>query len=143
MAPVRKKLGLLLLMFLTLGNMVGVGIFLLPASMASIGSISVYGWILASVGALLLALVFARISTLVPKGGGPYAYAHVGFGEYIGFHTAYSYWVSVTIGNAATALGVVAYLRVFFPGLIDPIAACTLAIASLWFITCINYSECA
>ena len=58
---------------LVMGNMIGSGIFLLPASLAAYGGISIFGWVFTTIGALLVALVFARLSQDVPKAGGPYA----------------------------------------------------------------------
>lgn len=133
-----KKLGLWMLIALVAGNMIGSGIFLLPASLAQIGSISLYSWLLTAAGSLVLAFVFARMSILVPKTGGPYAYAKAGFGDFIGFQTAYHYWAALWIGNAAIALALVGYLRVFFPGLISNSTTTWTAIAFVWLLTFIN-----
>ena len=55
--------------------MVGSGIFLLPATLALYGSISLVGWVFASVGAILLAIVFGSLGKVAPNiTGGPYAY---------------------------------------------------------------------
>ena len=132
------KLGLCMLTTLVAGNMIGSGIFLLPSSLASIGSISLLSWCFTAVGAFLLAIVFSKMSLLVPKTGGPYAYAQAGFGQYIGFQTAYNYWVAIWVGNAAIALAMVGYLVVFFPGLHNPLASCLCAIAVLWLLTLVN-----
>ena len=58
---------------LVVGNMVGSGVFLLPASLAAFGGLSLVGWLISSVGAVLLALTFARLARLNPAAGGPYA----------------------------------------------------------------------
>ncbi len=78
-------LGLGACIALVVGNMIGSGIFLLPAALASFGPISLLGWILTSGGAIVLAIIFGRLAKLVTKPGGPYAYCEVGYGEFAGF----------------------------------------------------------
>src|SRR5579872_3102201 len=60
--PERKRvLGLGASRALVVGNMIGSGIFLLPASLAAYGGISIVGWLLTAVGAMFLALMFAKL----------------------------------------------------------------------------------
>ena len=66
---------------LVTGNMIGSGIFLLPASLATFGAISLAGWLFSTVGSIFLALVFAGLARQVRGSGGPYLYTHAGFGE--------------------------------------------------------------
>lgn len=85
MASQKKKIGLVGATFLVAGNMLGAGAFLLPASLANIGTISLRGWVFTAIGALMLAFIFARLGRLSPKACGPYAYAREYFGPYVGF----------------------------------------------------------
>ena len=101
-------------MFVT-GTIVGSGIYMLPASLAQLGSIGLVGWILTAGGAIFLALVFAKMGTLFPVTGGPYTYAHKEFGDYIGFQTAYCYWIAAFVGNTSLIPPTIGYLSVFFP----------------------------
>src|SRR5215211_5498515 len=80
---------------LVMGNMIGSGIFLLPASLARFGGVSLIGWLVSAGGALLLAAVFARLSSLAPDAGGPYAYTRHAFGDLPAFLIAWGYWISV------------------------------------------------
>ena len=124
---------------LVVGNMIGSGVFLLPASLAAYGGISVIGWLVTSVGALLLALVFARLSSFMPAAGGPYAYTRRGFGDFAGFLVAWGYWISIWTSNAAISVAFVSYLTVFFPALATNGAlAATVAIATIWLLSWIN-----
>ncbi|MCK4608340.1 MAG: amino acid permease [Gammaproteobacteria bacterium] len=123
---------------LVAGNMIGSGVFLLPASLASIGSISLFSWVLTAIGAFALAIVFARMSLVIPKSGGPYAYAQAGFGDFIGFQTAYNYWIAIWVGNAAIAIAMVGYLAVFFPTFHNPVIGCWVAIIAIWLLTIVN-----
>jgi APA family basic amino acid/polyamine antiporter len=134
----KGKLGLWMLTALVAGNMIGSGIFLLPASLASIGSISLLSWCFTAAGAFFLAIVFSKMSSLVPKSGGPYAYAQAGFGDFIGFQTAYNYWIAIWVGNAAIVLAMVGYLAVFWPALHNQVLACVVAIATVWLLTVVN-----
>jgi basic amino acid/polyamine antiporter, APA family len=134
----KKKLGLATLTSLVAGNMIGSGVFLLPSTLAQLGSLSLISWLFTATGSFILALVFSRMSLLVPKTGGPYAYAQYGLGNFMGFQTAYSYWIAIWAGNAAIALAGVSYLSVFFPSLSDPIIACIVSIVFIWIFTLIN-----
>ena len=98
----KTKIGIPLLTMFVTGTIVGSGIYMLPASLASFGSIGLLGWILAAAGAIFLALVFAKMGTLFPITGGPYTYAHAEFGNYIGFQSVYCYWIACFVGNAST-----------------------------------------
>ena len=119
--------------------MIGSGVFLLPASLAPFGGISILGWVVSAGGALCLALVFARLGTVMPRIGGPYAYAREGFGDFGGFWVAWSYWVSIWTSNAALSVAFVSYSTVFFPSLgSTPALGAAGALAALWLLTAVN-----
>ncbi len=135
----RKSLGFWMCTALVVGNMIGSGVFLLPASLAPFGGISIIGWLVTAGGAMMLALVFARLSRLVPKAGGPYAYTRYGFGDFAGFLVAWGYWISIWSGNAAIAVAFTGYLGVFLPGLHgNALLSAGVALAAIWFLTWIN-----
>ncbi len=135
----RKKLGLLTATALVVGNMIGSGIFLLPATLAVFGGVSILGWVITTAGAILLAMVFGRLSRILPKAGGPYAYSREGFGEFPAFLVAWGYWISIWVTNAAITVAMISYLAIFWPSLgTNSILACTVAIAAIWLLTLIN-----
>jgi APA family basic amino acid/polyamine antiporter len=113
----KEGIGFWLSTSLVVGNMTGSGIFLLPAALALYGGISLFGWIFTVAGTILLALVFSRLSRLITKAGGPYAYSREGLGDFAGFLVAWGYWLSIWTGNAAIAVAGVGYLSVFIPSL--------------------------
>jgi APA family basic amino acid/polyamine antiporter len=126
---------------LVVGNMIGSGIFLLPASLGTFGGISIVGWLFTSAGATLLALVFARLSRRVTGSGGPYVYARAGFGDFAGFLVAWGYWISIWCANAAIAVAMTSYLAYFVPGVAANRALGTgIAIAVVWLLTAVNVS---
>ncbi len=135
----QKKLGLWICTSLVVGNMIGSGVFLLPASLAPYGGISIIGWLITATGSMLLALVFARLSRLVPKAGGPYAYARAGLGEFAGFLIAWGYWISTWVTNAAISVAFVSYLTVFWRTPAEkPLVAAVVALAIIWLLTWVN-----
>lgn len=134
-----KQLGLVMCTALVVGNMIGSGIFLLPATLAPYGWNSIFGWILTIAGGLLLAVVFAALSRNFPRAGGPYAFTQEAFGPMAGFLVAWSYWISIWVGNAAVATGAVSYLSVFFPSLSTTTGLhASVTIAVIWLLTAVN-----
>lgn len=132
----RRSLGLAATTSIVIGNMVGSGVFLLPASMAAYGVYSLWGWVVSTAGALLLARVFSRLARRSPLAGGPYAYPHAVFGDFAGFLLAWMYWVSIAAAVAAIAVAFVSYLATFVPALgTDRHAGALAAIAATWLLT--------
>lgn len=136
----KNKLGVWTATSLVIGNMVGAGVFLLPAALASFGGISLLGWLLSAVGALLIAKVFSNASQLLPNAdGGPYAYTHKGFGDFAGFLVAWGYWISCWCTNATIAVSFIGALSTFFPSLAtNPVIAIMTGLSAIWFLTWIN-----
>lgn len=135
----KQKIGIWYSTSLVVGNMMGSGIYLLPAALAFYGGICIFGWLFTTIGAIFLALVFSRLSKLISNIGGPYAYAREGFGDFAGFLVAWGYWVSIWCGNAAIAVAGVGYLSVFIPEIKDNyFFSGAIAIAVIWFFTYIN-----
>lgn len=134
-----RPIGIWTCVALVMGNMVGSGIFLLPAALAAYGSISLIGWLFTSAGALLLALLFSRLSHAMPAEGGPYAYTRAGLGSFAGFWVAWGYWIALMCGNAAIAVALVGYLSVFMPGLAGSSGTAALtALIAIWLLTTVN-----
>jgi cadaverine:lysine antiporter len=133
----KKKLGLFACSAIVAGNMMGSGIALLPSNLAAIGSITIISWIIASIGAIALAFVFAKLGSTNPQEGGPVGYA----GEVapvFGFQAGVLYFNANWIGNIAVAITGVAYLSTFFPTLKVPAYAGVAAITIIWIFTLIN-----
>jgi APA family basic amino acid/polyamine antiporter len=124
---------------LVVGNMIGSGIFLLPAALAPFGMNSVIAWLATSAGAIILACVFSALSHAFPEAEGPYAYVRLAFGDLAAFVVAWGYWVAVWVGNAALATGTVSYLGAIFPALAGNVAFnAGITLGAVWLFTAVN-----
>ena len=118
--------------------MIGSGIFLLPATLATVGSITVIGWLIGTMGALLIATILAKLSQVAPQPGGPCAYAGDALGPYFGFQANALYWMSCWIGNIAIAVAAIGYLAHFVPALSQPLPAAFATAGIIWALTAVN-----
>ncbi|MBK5003445.1 arginine-ornithine antiporter [Pseudomonas sp. S32] len=118
MSDVSGKLKLGALVALVVGSMIGGGIFSLPQNMAAsagVGAVLI-GWAITAVGMLTLAFVFQTLANRKPDlDGGVYAYAKAGFGDYMGFSSAWGYWISAWLGNVGYFVLLFSTLGYFFP----------------------------
>lgn len=133
----QNKLGLFACSAIVAGNMMGSGIALLPANLASIGSITFISWIIAAFGAIALAYVYAKLGATDPQEGGPVGYA----GEVapiLGFQSGVLYFNANWIGNLAIAITGIAYLSTFFPIFNQAIPAGIATIVAIWIFTGLN-----
>jgi len=133
-----RRIGPLLATVLVAGNMIGSGVFLLPATLAAIGSSTIIGWVIASAGAMLLAGVFALLATLRPTPDGIVDYPAQGLSPFFGFANWLLYWLSCWVGSPAIALAVTGYLAFFFPVLSDPLISVWTTIGVIWLMTLAN-----
>jgi basic amino acid/polyamine antiporter, APA family len=137
--PAPRALGLVMCTALLIGNTIGVGIFMLPASLAPYGMNAVPAWLITAVGCTFIAWVFAGLARSFPEDDGPYAYASRAFGGGVAFILMWCYWVSTWATNAVIATGVVGYLTIFFPILgANHWMAAVVALALLWLFVVIN-----
>lgn len=132
-------LGLGLLVALVVGSIIGSGIFGLPQNMAAgagAGAI-IIGWTITGFGMLMLARTYQMLSLRKPDlDNGVYAYARALSGEYVGFNSAWGYWISAWIGNVGYLVAAFAALGYFFPafGEGNTPAAIIGASVTLWII---------
>jgi arginine:ornithine antiporter / lysine permease len=117
-----SKLGPGLLTALVVGSMVGSGVFSLPQNMAAGAGANaiMIGWLITGIGMLALAFVFQGLAVRKPElDAGPYAYARAGFGEFVGFNSAWGYWLSAWIGNVSYLVILFSALSYFIPAFGD------------------------
>ena len=133
----QRKLGFWMCTALVVGNTIGMGIFLLPASLAPYGFNATLGWLVTAIGCVCLARVFARLAREMPNADGPYAYIRTTLGDIPAYIAIWCYWVSLWITNAALATGVVGYLGAVFPQVAD-VQPALAALVLLWTFVVIN-----
>jgi len=135
-----RRFGLPVATALVMGNIIGGGIFLLPASVAPYGTISLVAFGALTVGAIALALVFGRLAERTPHTGGPYVYAREAFGDFAGFLAAWAYWITTWVSNAALAVAAVGYLDVLIPVDDHRWTACLAALVLQWLPALANFA---
>ena len=124
---------------LVVGNIIGIGIFLMPASLAPFGLNAVTAWLVTGVGCGAIALTFVALARQYPAADGPYDYTLQALGPVAAFFVMWCYWVSVWVANAAIAMGVVGYLLYFTPALATSALVPPLAgLALVWLFVGIN-----
>ena len=123
---------------LVVGNMIGSGIYLLPASLAPFGLDSVAAWLFTAGGAILLAVVFAALARSFPAAGGPFAFTGMAFGDLPAFLVAWGYWVSIWVGNAALATGTAGYLAPLIPQVAHQPGLTIATLGMVWLLTGVN-----
>jgi APA family basic amino acid/polyamine antiporter len=134
-----SQIGFWMATALVVGNMVGSGIFLLPAALSPFGADNLPGWLLTTFGGITLGVVFGWLSRCVPGAGGPYAYTRAAFGDLAGFAVAWGYWVSIWVGNAAIGTGAVGYAGEFLPWMVrTPLHTALATLGFLWALTAVN-----
>ncbi|MEM9104103.1 MAG: amino acid permease [Pseudomonadota bacterium] len=133
------SLGVWSLTALVVGNVIGAGFFLAPAALAPYGAVAVIGWLIFTLGAMCLGIIFARLGRLSPETGGPYAYTRKAFGDFAGFLVAWGAWISIWASLPAIGLAAADYLEVFLPFLQGrPILKVGLALAAIWSVALLN-----
>src|SRR5271154_4594253 len=120
---------------IVVGTMIGTGIFLKPAEMASLGGsigIVYLAWIVGAVLSLFGALAYAELGAAIPEAGGEYAYLRRGFGPGWGFLFG---WTHSIVGRPSSlssiAAGLVRFLGFLLPVIATPIFTLHIAIPGL------------
>ncbi len=134
-----KKLGPFLATMVVTSSMIGSGVFLLPASLGAIGSISIVGWLIAALAAALIGGVFALLAIANPGTPGLFSYIRDAFGPCAGFVAGVLYWASCLVGSVAIALAIAGYLSVFVPVVAKPPGLTIATIAIVWIFIGANF----
>lgn len=136
----KRELGIWAATSIVVGNVIGSGIFMSPASFARVTNpkVAIIAWILTAVGSLLIALSFANLGSKMPKTGGPIVYTRAAFGDFAGFLIAWSFWIGSWVGNDAIITAFMSYFTYFFPGTNNPMSAFFICSAVIWIFTFVN-----
>ncbi|MCF1426750.1 MAG: putrescine-ornithine antiporter [Shewanella sp.] len=139
MSKTKNKIGVVQLTILTIVNMMGSGIIMLPTQLARVGTISILSWLVTAVGSTCLAYAFAKCGMFSKKSGGMGGYAEYAFGRSGSFMANYTYSVSLVIANVAIAISAVGYAAVLFDVHLSPLMTCLATIGVLWLTTVANF----
>jgi amino acid transporter len=103
---------------LVVGAIIGADIYVASQFGARyLGPFSLIVWVIAGAMAIVIALCFAQCASLLPKVGGPYAYAKEAWGPFWGFVVGWSLWLAEWVSLAVFPVAFVQYLTVFLPNL--------------------------
>jgi arginine:ornithine antiporter / lysine permease len=132
-----QKLSFATMTAMVVGGMVGAGVFSLPRRFAQETGIAgaLIAWLIAGTGMLMLAFVFQSLAMRKPNlDAGVYAYAKAGFGEYLGFFSAFGYWASACVGNVTYWVLIMSTVGAVVPGLGDgdTILAAAISTVGVW-----------
>jgi arginine:ornithine antiporter/lysine permease len=138
MASQEQKLPLFSLTAMVVGSMVGAGIFNLPGRFATATGPfgAIIAWAIAGTGMYMLARVFQALAEKRPDiDAGVFAYAKAGFGDYMGFLSAFGYWLGSCLGNVFYWVLIGSTLGRFFPGIFgdgSSVIAIVVSLVGIW-----------
>jgi APA family basic amino acid/polyamine antiporter len=131
-----NKIGFWSILAIVIGSQVGSGVFVLPGQLALYGYNSIYAILIASYGALCLALVFANLCFRFPQTGGPHVYVQKVLGNSLAFFTGWTYWVVSWVSSLAVVIVAVTSLSPLIGN--NPDVIFLLEASLLIFITFLN-----
>lgn len=136
----KRDLGLFAAITIVVGNMIGSGVFGLPAALAKVATplVIIVSWIVVAIGAVIIALSYGNLSRAIPKAGGPVVYSEAALGKLWGYIVSLVWWVGSAVGNAAIVDLVFTQIVQLVPVLDTPIYKLIITMSTLWFFTYIN-----
>lgn len=131
---------------------IGGGVFTMAGDMAAAGANTgavLIGWVVCGIGVFCLMMCFYALNRYRPElTGGIYSYARTGFGEFMGFISAYGYWISALLATVSYTTLLFASLAFFFPifgsgnNLISVVGA-SIIVWVCWALVCRGVKEAA
>ena len=124
---------------IAVGCAIGSGIFMMPTILAPYGMLGFFGWLIAGLGSILVALTMAQLVIRMPKTGGPYVYVNEALGSFSGFIIAWTYWIACISAIAGISIAFVGYLGFFIPKISDsPILSLIASLLLVWAVVFLN-----
>ncbi|MBL4936798.1 putrescine-ornithine antiporter [Clostridium sp. YIM B02515] len=139
MSKSNNKMSVWQLTIITVINMMGSGIIMLPTNLAQVGTMSILSWLVTAVGSMALAYAFAQAGMFSRKAAGMGGYSEYSFGKAGSFMANYTYGVSLLIANVAIAISAVGYACGFLGKELSPISVGLWTIFTLWLATVLNF----
>ncbi len=133
-----RKIGPVLATFVVANNMIGSGFFLLPATLAKSGGVTVFAWLIGTVLAVVLGGAFARLAREYPNLQSPDDYVRPALGRDMGFLATTLYWISSWMGNNAIAVAAFGYLVILLPIGDSPMVRLGGQIVLIWLMFALN-----
>ena len=134
-----RAIGRWTLVALVVNSIIGSGVFGLPSTVAGlIGNYSPYAVLAAGAGMSVIIACFAEVASRFQQAGGPYLYARVAFGRFMGIQTAWMLWLGQVAAPAANANLFVIYLGEFFPHAKDPFPRALILTALVGILALVN-----
>ena len=133
-----SKMGFWKCWAMSVGVMIGSGVFLLPSVLAPYGSISFLGWLVTSGAAILIALILGRLASRTERSGGFYVYTQDAFGDLPGFLIAWGYWLAIVFAITAISTAFAGYFSSLVPALGSNMGQAMVAATVIWTFTAIN-----
>ena len=133
-----KSLGVAACTAIVVGNMVGSGFYLSPAAVAPYGNLAILAWVVMGIGAACVGLTFAKLASLAPATGGPYAYTRMAYGDFAGFLIAWGYWISIWASLPVISVAFAGAVIDLFPGLHNRVMAVALTLGAIWAVVLVN-----
>lgn len=133
-----RKLGPVLAALVVAGNIIGAGIFALPAEIGAVGGVGLIGWVIAAIGAFAVGAVLSILANLTGDPDGMVGYVSRTMSPFWGFLAGVVYWFSNFTANITLAIACAGYLSVYFPLLTNPFARSLTGLAALWLATGVN-----
>ena len=135
----KRSLGFWQCWALVVGGTIGSAIFMMPAVLVPYGGLGLLSLIAASVGALFIAVMFSNLARRVTSAGGPYAYAHAGFGSFAGFLIAWGYWITLWSACAAICIAFTGYVGAMVPVIAgSPVLTVGIGLVMIWSVVGVN-----
>nr|WP_244667544.1 APC family permease [Xanthomonas sp. D-109] len=124
---------------LSINDVIGSGIYLLPAATAALlGPLSLWAVLLAGVAVALLVLCYAQAASYFDEPGGSYLYAREAFGRFAGFEIGWMIWLTRISSAAALSNGLADAVVRFWPAAAGGGARLAIVVGSLGLLTAIN-----
>jgi len=134
-----RAIGRWSLVALVVNSIIGSGIFGLPSTVAALtGKASVWAVLIAGAGMSIIMGCYAEVASRFQQAGGPYLYARLAFGRFMGIQTAWMLWLGQVAAPAANANLFVIYLGEFFPRANDPWPRALILTALIGILALIN-----
>ena len=135
----KKRIGFWKCWSISVGVMIGSGVFLLPSVLAPFGSVSFLGWLVTGSAAILISLILGRLSSRTNRSGGFYVYTQDAFGDLPAFLIAWGYWLAIVFSITAISTAFVGYLGSIIPQIrSSSLTQAFTASALIWTFAAIN-----